>query len=187
MGKKRKKSAKKKIAPVTVAVANSAVRSGVPAYLEFAAILGLVCLTTFFVATSWRKWPDPLIDFGTELYVPWQLTRGALLFREVYAHGILSAYFNAALFAIFGPGLMVLVAANLTVFAGILTLFYRLCRRAWGAGGAFIACAIFISVFGFSQFVGISNYNYATPVCARNDSRIIRLTPPRVGFGCVGR
>lgn len=163
MGKKRKKSAKKKFVPVTAVVANSAVRSRVPAYLEFAGIFLLVCLTIFFVATSWRKWPDPLIDFGAELYVPWQLNHGALLFREVYAHGILSQYFNAALFAIFGPGLMVLVMANLIVFAGILSVFYLLCRRAWGAGAAFIACAIFISVFGFSQLVGISNYNYATP------------------------
>jgi len=31
-----------------------------------------------------------------------------------------------------GPGLMVLVAANLAVFAAIVVLLYELCRRAWG-------------------------------------------------------
>ncbi|OGW84335.1 MAG: hypothetical protein A2987_06880 [Omnitrophica bacterium RIFCSPLOWO2_01_FULL_45_10] len=25
---------------------------------------------------SWRKWPDLMVDFGRELYVPWQLNEG---------------------------------------------------------------------------------------------------------------
>src|SRR5205807_9303435 len=67
------------------------------------------------------------------------------------------------LFAIFKPGLMVLISANLAIFAAIVDLLYLLCRRAWGIAAAFSACAVFIAIFGFSQFVGIGNYNYATP------------------------
>jgi hypothetical protein len=131
---------------------------------ECLGLLALASLALVFIATSWRKWPDPLIDFGRELYVPWRLANGALLYRDVAEeYGPLSQYFNAALFKLFGTSLMVLVTANLAIFAAISALIYSLSRRAWGAGAALVACAVFISVFGFSQFVRVGNYNYATP------------------------
>ena len=48
------------------------------------------------LAWSWEKWPDPLIDFGRELYAPWQLAAGRVLYRDVAAwaealHGALAA------------------------------------------------------------------------------------------------
>ncbi len=129
-------------------------------------------LVVFFLATSWRKWPDPLIDFGCELYTPWRLSQGAVLYRDVDCfYGPLSQYFNASLFASFGPSLMVLVTANIIIFMGILASMYFLCRFAWGMGAALAAGAVFVSVFGFSQFAGYGslqytgggNFNYITP------------------------
>jgi hypothetical protein len=131
---------------------------------ELAGLIALSGLVVFFVVTSWRKWPDPLVDFGRELYLPWRIANGAVLYRDVDdLYGPLSQYLNAALFRCFGPGLMVLVTANLTVFTAILGLVYWLCRRAWGVGSAFVSSALFVSIFGFSQFVVYGNYNYATP------------------------
>ena len=130
-------------------------------WLGWAALAGV---TLFFLATSWRKWPDPLVDFGRELYVPWRLSHGALLYRDVAdIYGPLSQYANAGLFRLFGPGIMVLVTANLAVFAAILISLHVIFRRAWGAAAALAAAAVFVSVFGFSQFLTIGNYNYATP------------------------
>lgn len=124
----------------------------------------LAGLAVFFLALSWRKWPDALIDFGRELYLPWRLAEGAVLYRDVDDfYGPLSQYLNAGLFKVLGPGLMVLVTANLVIFAVILTVIYRLFRAAWGPLAAFASSAVFISVFAFSQSVGIGNYNYATP------------------------
>ncbi|MGA3284180.1 MAG: hypothetical protein ABSD57_06960 [Verrucomicrobiota bacterium] len=131
---------------------------------EWLGLMGLGGLVVFFLVTSWRKWPDVLIDFGRELYLPWRLAHGAVLYRDVgEIYGPLSKYFNAVLFKCFGTGLMVLVTANLVIFAMILVAIYSLCRRAWGVGAALAASAVFIAVFGFSQFGGIGNYNYATP------------------------
>ena len=63
---------------------------------------------------TWRRWPDLLIDFGRELYVPWQLASGAVLYEDIaYFNGPLSAYWNALLFRWFGPSLLTLVVANL--------------------------------------------------------------------------
>ncbi len=131
---------------------------------EGVGLAALCALTLFFVATSWRKWFDPLIDFGRELYLPWRLANGAVLYRDLnHFFGPLSECFNAALFKFFGTGLMVLVTANLVIFVVISVVIYGLCRRAWGAGSAWASSAVFIAVFGFSQFVWTGNYNYATP------------------------
>jgi hypothetical protein len=132
--------------------------------VEYIGLAVLGALTVLLVATSWRRWPDPLIDFGRELYVPWRLAQGAVLYRDADClYGPLSPYLNAALFKCFGTGLIVLVAANLAVFAAILAMIYRLCRRGWGAGAAALASIAFVAVFGFSQYVKVANYNYATP------------------------
>lgn len=130
---------------------------------EWFGLAALAGLTVFFLATSWRRWLDPLIDFGRELYLPWRLANGAMLYRDVDDfYGPLSQYLNAGLFRLFGPGLMVLVTANLVVFASIVAVIYSLFRRAWGCGAALASCAVFVAVFGFSQFFG-GNHNFAAP------------------------
>ena len=87
--------------------------------------LFLALLTVFFLATSWRKWPDALIDFGHDLYIPWRLTQGNLLYRDIDdIYGPLSQYLNAALFRAFGTSMMVLELANIVVFLAILTAIY---------------------------------------------------------------
>jgi hypothetical protein len=74
----------------------------------WAALLGL--------AWSWGTWPDLLVDFGRELYVPWRITAGEVLYRELaYFHGPLSPYFNALLFTVFGVSLRTLLLAFLAV------------------------------------------------------------------------
>jgi len=132
--------------------------------LEIAGAVALASAAAFFIGTSWRRWPDPLIDFGQQLYNAWQLSIGAVLYRDVGClYGPLSQYFNAAIFYVFGPGLIVIAIANLIIFAAISTLIYLLFRRAWGVLPAWFSTLIFVSVFGFSHFVDLGNYNYAAP------------------------
>src|SRR5262245_19376343 len=60
----------------------------------------------FFAWRSWRTWPDLLIDFGNELYVPWRITEGEHLYRDIaFTMGPLSQYFHALLFRLFGVSL----------------------------------------------------------------------------------
>src|SRR6266568_9374814 len=132
--------------------------------LEIVGLVALAGTAAFFVATSWRKWPDPLIDFGEQLYSAWQLSQGAVLYRDVdLLYGPLSQYFNAVIFRIFGPGLIVLAITNLVIVAGISSSIYILFRQCWGVIAAWLSTLIFISVFAFSQFVDSGNYNYAAP------------------------
>ena len=100
-------------------------------------VVGLVML-----AISWRKWPDPLIDFGRELYVPWQLSQGAVLYRDIaYFNGPLSPYFNALVFKICGVGLMSLAWANIALLGVFTFLAYRLLSLISSRLAATAACA----------------------------------------------
>ena len=124
----------------------------------------LAALLAYFLMVSWRKWPDPIIDSGSQWYAAWRVARGGTLFRETaWTYGPLSAYANGLLFKMFGDSLTVLFTANLLIYGAILGLAYLAFRRAWGWLGAFAACAVFISVFSFSHLTSVGNYNYAAP------------------------
>ena len=131
---------------------------------ELTGLLFIFALTVFYLSVSWLRWPDPMIDFGRELYTPWRLSQGAVILRDVDSFfGPLSQYFNSVIFRVFGPGLIVLVWLNLTIFAAICGLEYFLIRSAWGIPAALLSLAIFVSIFAFGQYVGVGNGNYAAP------------------------
>jgi len=139
-------------------------------------LLALAALSASYAAASWRRWPHPSVDFGDDLYKAWRISQGALLYRDVGGlYGPLSDYVNAGIFALFGPGIMHLVWANLAVFGAIVAVLYCLLRRAWGPGAALFASATFVSVFGFSQFVPLSNYTYAAPYSHANTHGLLVL------------
>src|SRR3984893_6418131 len=78
---------------------------------------------------SWRKWADPLVDFGRELYVPWQITRGKMLSRDIASlFGPLSPYINALWFRLFGVSLITLADVHLAVLCLAVAGIYHLLR-----------------------------------------------------------
>jgi Dolichyl-phosphate-mannose-protein mannosyltransferase len=123
-----------------------------------------VMLFGLLVWWSWRKWPDPFIDFGRELYVPWRLTQGAVLYRDVASlFGPLSPYVNALWFRLFGVSLLTLALCNIAIFAAMVAGIYYLIRTSTDRVTASAASLITIGLFGFSQYVAVGNYNFATP------------------------
>ena len=113
---------------------------------------------------SWRKWPDPLVDFGRELYVPWQLSQGQVLYSDIaYFNGPLSPYFNALVFKTFGVGLMSLAWANIAILAAFTFLAYRLLSSISSRFAATLGCACFLMVFALAQFTNTGNYNFVCP------------------------
>lgn len=129
---------------------------------------GLALISFAFVAgamLTWRRWPDLIVDFGLQLYIPWRLADGAVLYRDLFylAGGPLSQYFHAALFKIFGASFFTLIVANLAITAAMLLLIYHRFRAATDTfTGTIIALAIII-VFAFAQYTGVGNYNYLAP------------------------
>src|SRR5579872_2203659 len=72
----------------------------------------LVAVFALLAWLSWRTWPDILVDFGQELYVPWRLAERDVLYKDVaWVTGPLSQYANALLFRLFGVSLTTLIFA----------------------------------------------------------------------------
>ena len=115
-------------------------------------------------AWSWRRWPDLLVDFGQQLYIPWRLAAGERLHEEItLLHGPLSQYLNALWFTLFGPSLTVLIMVNLAILALLTWIVYRIVRLIATPLTATISCLVLLCVFGFSQYVKTGNYNYISP------------------------
>ncbi len=73
---------------------------------------------------SWQKWCDPIIDFGRELYIPWVLSQGKVLYKDInmFFYGPFSYYVNALLFKIFGIHINTIVGFNLLLILIIAVL-----------------------------------------------------------------
>src|SRR3954468_20925400 len=99
----------------------------VPLLREWWGLL-LVGVTFAIVAgLTWRKWPDVLIDFGLQLYLPWKISSGSILYRDVsyLTAGPLSQHYHALLFKAFGPSFTTLIISNLVIAFGMIILIYR--------------------------------------------------------------
>ncbi|MBI2827287.1 MAG: glycosyltransferase family 39 protein [Planctomycetia bacterium] len=136
-----------------------------PAWLSVAggaAVLG--GLTIAMMWWTWGKWPDAIVDFGRELYVPWRLSEGEVLYRDVaHFNGPLSQYVNSVWFRLFGVSLRTLALANLALFGVSVALVYALVARIASRAVAFVACILFVLLFGFAHFTLSGNYNYICP------------------------
>src|SRR5688500_14994912 len=136
-----------------------------PVRLPAGMVVGLHAIVFVALAwSSWLKWPDPLIDFGRELYVPWQILHGAVLYRDLESlFGPLSPYLNALWFRLFGVSLLTLVGVNLAIFAAIVAAVHHLVYLSSDRFTAIAASLVTVGLFGFLQLIGVGNYNFVTP------------------------
>jgi hypothetical protein len=134
----------------------------------FSGWIGLAVVATAFAyaaVLTWRKWPDLIADFGMQMYIPWRLSEGAVLYRDIFyfAGGPLSQYYHALLFKIFGVSFLTIIIANLAAVAALLWLIYRRFLAAADACTATVIGLGIVLVFAFAQYAAVANYNYITP------------------------
>lgn len=129
------------------------------------AVLWLVLTGSVMLCWTWRMWPDVMIDFGRELYVPWRLTEGSRLYRDIsyLDAGPVSPWWNALVFRTFGVGLMTLVVVNLVLMILLLVMIHSLARILTSEFAAVVASTVFLLLFAFGQHLFVGNFNYLTP------------------------
>lgn len=116
------------------------------------------------LALSWLKWPDLFGDFGRELYIPWQINNGAVLYRDIaYLSGPFSPYLNAMLFKLFGTGFLTLVFFNICLIIILAYMIYRFFLLTTDKIVALAGSIIFLTLFAFSQYSLGGNYNFVCP------------------------
>lgn len=131
---------------------------------RWVAPVGLAVLGLLLLGWSWRKWADPVVDFGSTLYLPWRLAQGERLYADhFFYYGPLAQYLHAAAFRLAGASYSTFLAVNGIVTALVTAGLYRLARPAYGTGTAFAAGAVFLTVFAFGHYSHIANYNFMSP------------------------
>jgi hypothetical protein len=126
--------------------------------------MGLAAIGGGLCFWLWGRTGEILIDFGNELYIPWQLSTGQVLYRDVQCvYGPLSVNFNAFMMRLLGPGLPTILFTNLLVLVAVVVLLYPLLRAISGTWTAFVATSFFLVVFALSSPIPMANYNFLTP------------------------
>lgn len=138
--------------------------ASIPSLQRFVPVAVLAPVFVTLAAWSWRRWPDLLVDFGQQLYIPWRLAAGERLHQEItLLHGPLSQSLNALWFRLFGVSFTVLIFVNLAILALLTWIVYRIVRLIGSRLTATIACLVLLCLFGFSQYVKTGNYNFIAP------------------------
>jgi hypothetical protein len=133
---------------------------------DAAARAAIAAVALFLFWLTWAHWGDIQVDCGREVYVPYQLLRGKLLYRDLwYPYGPLEPYISAFLLKIFGERLAVLYCLGLALLIGsALTLFEAGKLLAGRAVGLAAALILVLEGFGFTIFNYIFPYTYSAPL-----------------------
>ncbi len=127
-------------------------------------LITILSSVLFMASISWFKWPDLLIDFGPQVYIPWQVSEGKILYKDVlYLYGPFSVYLHSFLFKIFGPGVSVVIYFNLLVVLLFSYLIFILFKNLSNHFSATVICILFITVFAMGQYNVMGNFNF---ICA---------------------
>jgi len=123
--------------------------------------LAIVCSGIAMCKISWLKWPDLIIDFGRQAYIPWRLSEGDILYRDIwYIYGPISSYLHAFLFYIFEPQLIVIFIFNIAITCLLAFVIYRLFHFIGTPLSATVCTLAFIILFAFAQNIMIGSHNF---------------------------
>jgi hypothetical protein len=113
---------------------------------------------------SWRRWADLIVDYGREVYVPWQLSQGSLLYRDISSfYGPLSSYLNSLLFRVFGESLSSIQFFNILLIALLAYFIYRLFERENDKLTPAAVSIVFLVLFALGKHFNLGSYNYVAP------------------------
>ncbi|HZO82831.1 MAG TPA: hypothetical protein VFB33_14135 [Candidatus Binataceae bacterium] len=123
----------------------------------------IVAVALILAWHTWGRWGDIQMDCGRELYVPSEILRGKLLYREIsYYYGPLEPYLAAGLLRTFGRHLYVFYLFGLTLAIGsALTLGEIGATLESRTVGMIAGLALILQGFRPTMFNYIFPYSYA--------------------------
>ena len=104
------------------------------------------------------------IDCGREAYIPLEILKGEVLYKDIFnIYAPASYLFNALLFKIFSPSLNILYISGGITFLGIISTLYLISRFFLSVKNSFIILfsIILISMISFNVFNFFFPYSYA--------------------------
>jgi hypothetical protein len=133
---------------------------------DAAARVTIVAVAGALFWLTWAHWGDIQVDCGREVYVPYQILRGKLLYRDLwYPYGPLEPYVSALLLKLFGEYLSVLYFLGLTVAIGCALVLFEVGKMLAGrAVGLTLGLVMLLEGFNFTIFNYIFPYTYSAPL-----------------------
>ncbi len=127
-----------------------------------AGLIAVLALLMF--AWRWERWGAFMIDTGRELYVPWRILKGEVLYKDLaWFNGPLSPYVNAFLFFLFGTGIKTLVLPNFLLLLSFTFFLYKVVAGKAGNTAATVCAVLFLTSFALGQLLIYDLFNYLLP------------------------
>lgn len=124
----------------------------------------IVLAFALMLFVSWRRWADLIVDYGREVYVPWQLSQGSLLYRDIASfYGPLSNYWNSLLFRVFGESISSIQTFNILLIALLTCVIYRFFESEDEPLAPTVISVAFIILFALGKHFNLGSYNYVAP------------------------
>lgn len=135
---------------------------------EWIGLLIVVIVYFLLIIRYWLKWGSIIVDFGREVYIPWQLNMGKVLYRDIdYVMGALAPYLNALWWKISGVSITNLFVHNLVMIAILTCFIYKIIVEICDRTTATLSCLMFLFLFTFSSdptmnFISPYDHNLTT-------------------------
>ena len=126
----------------------------------------LIILAAFFIllGQTWLKWGNLVIDTGRELWLPAELLKGKILYKDIVSfYGFLPPYFIAGLYKLFGVSINTLVYTGIALTLVVSFTVYRIARFFLDQGFSTLLVINFLFVFAFGHYATSGIFNFILP------------------------
>jgi hypothetical protein len=111
---------------------------------------------------SWNRWIEPYVDSGRELMVPWRVSRGEALYRDVrFYYGPLAPLLAAAADNLAGRSLPARIALAAAIALAHIEALRRLAARFLSRSRAALSTALAVALFFFLRPGGCHLFPYS--------------------------
>lgn len=130
----------------------------------FAVYSVIIASLAYLLSVSWLKWGNLIIDTSRELWVPYKILKGAVLYKDIsYSFGFFVPYFVGFLYKFFGVNLYVLVWLGITTTILMSIVMYKICRLFLNELTSGLAILTFLFVFAFGSYTYSAIFNFILP------------------------
>ncbi len=115
----------------------------------------LTLMGGWMLKMSWHKWVNLSLNYGREVYTPWRITCGQVLYKDIASlFGPLPPYLNALIFKICGVSIMALAGFNIFLIGLVTAVIYKFLLDNVGRRSALWSSIFFLCLLVLRQNKG---------------------------------
>jgi Dolichyl-phosphate-mannose-protein mannosyltransferase len=118
----------------------------------------------FLLSQTWLRWGNLVIDTGRELWLPAELLKGKILYKDIVSfYGFLPAYLIASFYKLFGVSINTLAYTGIALTLIVSFTVYRIARFFLDQGFSTLLVINFLFVFAFGHYATSGIFNFILP------------------------